>query len=99
MAVVSASPRATTRARCDHFPAALSGELKARLCKTTADADSVNRIAAPVAAAQGYVLAENVRLKAESARGKVEDYCQQQPVRLPLGSMTSTGVPREYLKP
>jgi hypothetical protein len=27
--------------------AALSGEVKARLCKTTADADSVNRIAAP----------------------------------------------------
>jgi hypothetical protein len=29
--------------------------VKARLCKTTANADSVNRIAAPVAAAPGHV--------------------------------------------
>jgi len=34
--------------------AALSGEVKARLCKTTADTDSVKRIAARVAAAPGF---------------------------------------------
>jgi len=44
--------------------AALSGEVKARLCKTTADADSVNRIAALVLLPrQGHVLRSDPSLE------------------------------------
>ncbi len=79
-AVVSASPRATTRVRCDHLLAALSGEVKARLCKTTADADSVKRIAARVAPAPGAMCSDKTRAlrSATSTGSTVPDPGRQQ---------------------